>query len=133
MKNHKNKLPLLFAAILAIASCKKDIQVTDNVMLTDDDAGKKLTIASGQKCTLSLNNPGDGGYNLDKPQLDSTIIHLEKYEHIAPANGLTGDAGKDNWQFTPVRIGITILKITATRPWNNGGTVTMFTDTIVVK
>lgn len=131
MKYLKTKPLLFMAVLLIIAACKKDAQSANGITLTDADTGKKLSLTSGQTFTLTLNNPGDGGYNFDSPQRDSSIIHLDKYEHKAPANGLTGDAGSDTWQFTSAHAGTTVLKITASRL--SGGTVVMFSDTLVVK
>jgi predicted secreted protein len=117
MRNYKGLLLLLFvAALFAIVSCKKDTTSANIINLTAADAGKTVAVSSGQTVSLTLGNPGDGGYVFDAPQCDTTVLHLNKHTFTPPANSLlVGAAGSDTFEFMPLKKGISTLAITASR------------------
>jgi len=107
---------------------------SQKINLTDDDSGKLLNVLKGTVFTLTLPDHVDGGYRFDEAQYDTSILRLEKYtEKAPPPNSAQGRPGLAYWQFIAVKNGETLLKITATRPWNGGGSVTIFENIVLVK
>ena len=104
------------------------------ITLTDNDAGKTLTIKKGQLFTLTLPDHVDGGYRFDTIQFNPVIITLQKHMgNPPPPNSPPGRSGTDTWQFIAKEAGQTIIKVTATRPWQGGGTVAIFENKVLVK
>ena len=122
--------------------------VSPIVSLTESDSGKTIELIKDQSLTITLSNPGDGGYTFDDPQYDASLLQLDSYVHnssvsastTVPDNSasasttvpISGNFGTDVWQFSPLKSGTSDLVITATRPWSGGGTVTMFKISVVV-
>jgi predicted secreted protein len=110
------------------------IQSAHVIALTDDSADKTLTIKKGQIFTLTLPRQTDGGYRFDSIQYTPSIVTLQKHTAKPPPPGSpAGRAGTGTWQFIARATGHTIIKVTATRPWKGGGTVTVFKNEIVVR
>lgn len=104
------------------------------INLTENNSEKTLTISKGQIFTLTLSNKVAGGYRFDPPKYDTSILRLEKHnEKPPPPNGGLGNPGQDIWQFTALKTGKTVLKITATRPWAGGGAITIFENIVIIK
>jgi predicted secreted protein len=104
------------------------------VTLTEHSSGKKITVSNGRSITLTLSDKVDGGYRFDSVKYDTTVLRLEKHTQRPPDDkSRIGSPGHDRWQFTAIKKGKTTLKITASRPWARGATITIFSNTIVVK
>jgi predicted secreted protein len=104
------------------------------VKLKESSSGKTLVVSKKQIITVTLFNKVDGGYRFDKPLYDSLALRLEKHTERPPAaNSAVGSPGRDFWQFVALKKGKTTLKITATRPWSGGGTITIFSIILMVK
>ena len=103
--------------------------------ITSDDNGKVVTLAKSQHVEIVLGNPGDGGYQFDAPEYDTSLLHLNTHSHIAPTskNALPGNFGTDVWEFTAIKSGSTDVSITATRPWKGGDTVSVFKSSFLIK
>jgi predicted secreted protein len=132
MRNlYKASVFLFTAATIGLASCKKDNNTPKAALrLSVADTGKTLSVVKGQTISVTVSNPGDGGFTYNDWQYNSTVLHLDSHIHTAPANSQSvGDFGTDTWQFTSLQSGTSILKLTATQSY----TVTMFNDNIVVK
>ena len=104
------------------------------VNLNESSSGKTVVIPKQQVFTLTLYDKVDGGYRFDRPQFDTTVLRLEKIiETPPPADSPPGRPGLATWQFTTLKTGKTALTVTATRPWANGGSVSVFSNMVVVK
>lgn len=91
-------------------------------------------VSKGRPITLTLSDKVDGGYRFDTAKYDTTVLRLEKHTQMSPDDkSRMGNPGHDVWQFTAIKKGKTILKITASRPWKDGGTITIFSNIILVK
>ncbi len=102
--------------------------------LTDADTGKELNIIKGQVFKLTLPNHVDGGYRFDNIRFNHAIIALQKHTTTSPPpNSPRGRSGAGTWQFIAKAAGQTVIKVTATRPWKGGGTVTIFENKVMVK
>ena len=119
---------------IAFAACKKDnsVNINGDIKLNLQNNGTVISAKSGQSIALTLQNPGDGGYDFDTPQFDGRILNLLKHIHIAPTSNNLGDFGTDTWLFAVTGSGNTALTITASRFGNNNSPVTMFNGTIKV-
>jgi predicted secreted protein len=103
--------------------------------LTSINNGTTFQISQGQTLRVTLSNPADGGYLLDNPIYDSSILQLTNHQHINPIVTYpmtVGNSGNDYWEFQALNSGNTQLKITATRQWVGGDTVNLFSSTIIV-
>jgi predicted secreted protein len=104
------------------------------VNLTDNDAGKTLATKKGQVFTLTLPDHVDGGYRFDTIQYNTAVIALQKHSaSTPPPNSAPGYPGIGTWKFIAIKKGTTNIKVTATRPWKGGGTVTVFENKVMVK
>lgn len=117
---------------LAIMSCHKDKNTEDNTVkqLTAADAGSTASAAMGQTISLTLGNPGDGGYQFNNPQYKTSVLTLQSHTHQNGTNNI-GDFGKDTWNFTAKGSGTTTLEVTASR--GSTETISMFSNQIIVK
>jgi predicted secreted protein len=125
----------LVAFIELIISCKtrQNHANPSTVKITSADNGKTIALSSGGSLALTLGNPGDGGYSLDTPQYDKSVLSLKSHTHQAPkSSAVAGDFGTDLWQFKALKSGTTKLTVTATRPFDQKSTVAIFTGTISV-
>lgn len=102
-------------------------------MITMDDYGKKLVLSKGYFFKLQLKNHLDGGFVLNGPQFNSSVLVLYKYSKKTPLNGPVGAPGTESWLFKAVKRGSTQLKVTSTRPWIKKDSVMTFVNEIVVK
>jgi predicted secreted protein len=128
---------LFFAAIFIGGLClAKSLQQPGRqiIKLTDADAGKQLVVKKGQIFMLTLPDHVDGGYRFDTIQYNAAIVTLQKHSENPPQpNSPPGRSGTGTWHFIAVNKGKTTLRVSATRPWKGGGTVTVFENEVVVK
>lgn len=119
-------------ACLAIMSCHKDKNTGDNTVkqLTAADAGSTASVTMGQTISLTLGNPGDGGYQFNTPQYNASVLTLQSHTHQNGTNNI-GDFGSDTWNFTAKGSGTTTLEVTASR--GSTGTISLFSNQISVK
>jgi predicted secreted protein len=128
--NNLYKIALVLFIATALASCKKDSN-KPILRLSQVDTAKIAVVAQGQAVLITVNNPGDGGYEFNEWQYDTSILHLDSHIHTPPANAQSvGDFGTDTWQFTSVKSGTTSLKLTASR--GSVDVITIFNDKIKV-
>jgi predicted secreted protein len=134
--SHKTILIITLIISPIISYCQKTTHhfAVQTVNLTENNSGKKITVSKGRPITLTLPDQVDGGYRFDSVKYDTTILRLEKHTQRPPDDkSRMGSPGHDRWQFTAVKKGKTALKITASRPWARGATITIFSNIIVVK
>lgn len=128
---------LCIIACLAVTACSKDKAETPHTdvakKLTSVDAGKTASVTQGQSLTLTLVNPGDGGYEFDNPQFSSSVLTLVDHTHQAGNVNMIGDFGTDTWKFIANGKGTTTLEVTASRSWEKGMNVSIFSGQIAVK
>jgi Chagasin family peptidase inhibitor I42 len=127
-KNYTIALFLFITAFFAVASCKKDNTNKPVIQLTSVDSSKTLTVTQGQTIKITLNDPGDGGYEFNSWQYDNSILKLDSHTHLLPVDPLS--VGADEWQFTALQNGLSTLKITASR--GSADTIVMFSGFVRV-
>ena len=131
MKSFYSKLCLI--ACLTITACSKNKNTTEVVKkLTGADSGKTTAVTKGETITLTLGNPGDGGYHFNDPQFKTSVLTLVSHTQQAGSNAV-GDFGTDTWKFTANGTGTTTLKITASRGTPGAESLSLFANEIVVK
>ena len=114
----------VFAALIVVAGIlvyKNRTEVThyDTALIDDTSNGKTETLHTGQQFTVTLPNPGDGGYQFDNPEYDTSLMHLDDHTHLAPESNVPlGNFGTDVWTFSALKAGATDLTITSSRSWN---------------
>ena len=142
MKNYKYLL--LAAAFFIAVSCKKsNAPVPLNYLLTSDtiklsavDSNKTISILNGHVVSITLNNPGDGGYTFDAPKCDTTVFRLINHIRVLPLLPYpvtVGDFGQDIFQFQALKSGTSNINITASRGPAHLETVTMFRNKVNVQ
>jgi predicted secreted protein len=119
-------------ACLAITACHKDKNAETVKQLTAADAGTTTAVTKGETISLTLGNPGDGGYQLNDPQYKTSVLTLVSHTHQDGSNAV-GDFGKDTWKFTANGTGTTILEITASRGTPGAEKISLFSNQITVK
>jgi predicted secreted protein len=124
---------LFIVACVSLTACKKDNQNEVDKSLTGADMGKTTEIVKGQRISLTLSNPGDGGYQFDDPQFNTSVLILVDHSHKAGNPELIGNFGKDTWVFTANETGTTTLEVTARRSWEANSVVSIFSGEIKVK
>ena len=83
---------------------------------------------------VSLQNPSDGGYQLDPLQYNKTILALSSHTFTPPANKQAlGASGTDTWEFVAAKTGTTGLTITTSRGAQASTAITLFSGAISVK
>jgi predicted secreted protein len=127
-------LIIFIAFTICNSSCKKADNNTDRQVVQFDysENGKTITAAQGQTLTLTLGNPGDGGYAFDTPQYNAMVLSLINHTRRAPTSNAIGDFGKETWEFKALKTGISVLNVTATRSFDKNNPVVMFSGTITV-
>jgi predicted secreted protein len=135
----KSKLSFILIALgifmLCISSCKKSGNGMSNqqsVQVNEQENGKTIALSKTQTLTITLGNPGDGGYAFDTPKFDASVLSITNHTHIAPTSNATGDFGKDTWEFKALKSGGSTIIITATRSFDVNNPVTIFSGTIAV-
>jgi predicted secreted protein len=136
--SHKAIAAFIFILIVSCSATRSqktamgEPQQTANI--TEANAGQTLTVSKGQVFTLTLADKVDGGYRTDKAQFDTTVLQLQNYvKHPPEANSSPGTPGHDVWQFAAIKEGNCELKVTASRSFQSGSTITLFSNTVVVK
>jgi len=111
--------------------------ISSTLSLTGSDTGKTITATKGQTITVTLCNPGDGGYKFDAPQYSSSILKLTSHKNISannPPGYVGGCYGNDVFEFKTLSSGTSKLDITASQPWTGGEKLSpMFSVTISVR
>ena len=104
--------------------------------LTSTNNGGTFTVANGQTFTVTLCNPGDGGYQFNTPQYNSSILSLTSHINVPlnppqPAGYVGGCYGNDVFKFQALNTGTSTLVISASQGTTN--TENMFSATIIVQ
>ena len=116
MKHYRFIFIVLTAICMVGTSCKKDSSSNmKTISLTYANAGTTVTAVKGQTVTLTLSNPGDGGYQFNDAQFDAGVLKLNSHTHTNPNTNAVGYFGQDTWTFTAFGGGISSIVITASR------------------
>ena len=104
------------------------------IFLTDATLGKTITVHIGTTVILKLANQPDGGYIPDSIKYNEVILRLVKHVQMSPAaNSRLGQPGKALWEFTALRTGSSLIKVTASRPWNKIDFITIYSSILKIK
>ena len=139
MKNLRiNALAVLVAVLsLSLGICSlaatggKNEQVR---ALTADDSGKTLVLKKGDFFTLTLRDRVDGGFHFNKGQFDPRILRLDRrYQGPPNPDSRPGRPGTATWEFSVLRKGKTILRMTVSRSGTPTDSITNFQNLVLVK
>lgn len=133
MKNLLIILGSLLLIALVVFGITKYTTSSSTISLTNNNSGQTINTKVGNTITITLNNPGDGGYEFTTPTYDNKILKLEKSAHISAQTGLSGDFGTDTWTYKVIAKGNTQLKIDSVRPWDTNDKVNNLTVTIIAE
>lgn len=99
-------------------------QASNAVSVGDADNGKTFSLALGQELVVRLTEFGsDGGYVFQDPAYDATILHLDTYYLVPPAevpSEAVGASPVGVWIFTAIKKGSTNFAVSTARSWNKG-------------
>src|ERR1700712_4562002 len=102
--------------------------------LTADNNGNIISINNGTVFNLTLDNNVDGGYHFDSVIYNKDLLQLIEHTAMPPrAHSGLGNHGRDTWRFVAIKNGRSVLKLTASRPWNHGDILNVFTSIILIK
>jgi len=87
------------------------IKLTSN----DNMNGKVVDVQNGQKITVTLVNPGDGGYQFNTPSYDKSVLKLVSHINIPPVVMMPGASGNDVFEFQAIHNGSSKIEISASR------------------
>jgi predicted secreted protein len=88
--------------------------------LTEEDAGRALTVKVGDTLALKLRNPASGGYDQVTPAFDGQVLKLVSRKDLPPEPSPVpryGDFGKIVFEFRAISPGETDLVIRIARKW----------------
>jgi predicted secreted protein len=103
---------VLLIWLLAVQAAARDLAITNN----DNDRNFKVNV--GQKITLNLRDPADGGYNFLAPEYDQSILEMVGERHVPRSEPpRMGDFGRKVYEFKALKLGKTDLVIPIKRPW----------------
>ncbi len=126
-------LLLVIAGVLTYKNRGVIVKNMPVVSIQEAGNGKIETLAVGQKFTVTLPNPGDGGYQFDNPEYDTSLVHLDGHTHASPQTSAPmGDFGIDTWNFSVLKSGTTDLVISSSRSWN-GEKGNIFKTALLIK
>ncbi len=119
----KNTLVTSFCVVLAVvltvfafrARMVKNDAPLPTVAITSNENTKTVPVRVGQHFTVTLGDTSLLGYSIDRPEYDTSLIHLDTRDVIPPADAALGHAGSYVWTFTAVKAGATDLTFTASR------------------
>ena len=89
-------------------------------ILEEKDRGKTVNLKVGEKLTLSLRNPGTGGYTVNPPIFNAAILELAAQKKIPPEpreRPRMGDSGQLFYEWLAKGKGETDIIINIFRPW----------------
>ena len=108
------------------------------IYLTHEDNKKTISVFNGESISVTIGNPGDGGYQFENPSYDKSLLVLKSHTHQNPTprvdgNLITGDFGTDTWIFTSIKSGTTRISIDASRRWDSSSRTTLFSAIVLIK
>jgi len=121
-----------FAVALALAACDRSSN-EPTVAVGEEANGTTIGMGVGDRLTVALTSPGDGGYSnwTIATAPDSGILALTGSAHRPPPPGAyPGNFGTDVFDFEAAGAGSTSVVATAVRAWS-GETLT-FSVTVTV-
>ena len=137
---HKFKIALLTGIVtLAVVTVCAVIPVRvygpgRKIWLTDSSSGKTTRIKKGTLVMLEIANQPDGGYVLDSIKYNKVILRLIKHtQKSPPANSTLGHSGKALWEFIALKAGMSVIKVTASRPWNRKDSVNVYFSNLEIR
>lgn len=124
---------LIIGAVLAWNFNQKPLTAT--VKIDEQSINKTIQISMQDTLSITLINPGDGGYIFSNPKLDKHIVSFVKHTRDVPEHfvGSAGNFGQDTWYFKPKKSGQTTITITEKQPWNSESAITNSFYIIVTK
>ena len=95
---------------------------------------KVAAVSLGDIVSITLGNPGDGGYSFEAPIYDKSMFVLKDTFHTNPgANPAPGNWGTDTWEFVSFKKGTSKIEINAIQGLSQKSRENMFTATITTK
>jgi inhibitor of cysteine peptidase len=83
---------------------------------------KEVTLAAGEKLSVSLGSNGTTGYSWNEKAVnsDTNVVKQLSHERITPQTRMVGAGGTEVWTFEAVKAGNAILDFSYGRPWQGG-------------
>ena len=120
-------LALVLLCLPALAASGPGLTVTER------DNGREYTVHPGERFTLNLRDPGDGGYSFLTPVYDGAVLKMVGEHRTAPSEPRRmGDFGRMVYEFEAVKAGQTTLTVPIKRPWEKNSE-TFLKITILVR
>ena len=116
--NHPQKI-ILFALCAAMLGGCSTPSGKKEILLTERDADRPLTLAAGDSFAVELKSNPTTGYRWQaaSPRSGEALLKPERDDFIAPQGELCGAPGKQRLTFTVREPGQTTLRLVYIRPW----------------
>jgi len=125
---------LLFILVVGalLATCTTPANQT--ITLTDADAGKTVTLQTGDTLVIHLAGNPTTGYNWGVSKVDASILQAQGDVQFTPDTNAAGSGGTVVLTFLAASAGQTQLQLAYHRSWETGiAPLQTFAVTIVVK
>jgi len=132
MKRVLSFFSFVLLAMMLLAACATPGSQT--VTLTSADAGKTVTLHTGDTLVIQLTGNPTTGYNWDVSKVDASILQAQGDVQFTPDTHAAGSGGTVVLTFLAASAGQTQLQLAYHRSWETGvAPLQTFAVTIVVK
>jgi len=94
------------------------------LMLTEKDQGKSITVKAGDTITVTLNENPTTGFRWEVEKYDADIIALRNSSFVPPATSSPGAGGEHVFMFEGKKPGTAQLALELKRNWQASDAVT---------
>jgi inhibitor of cysteine peptidase len=132
MKRALLAFSFILIAIALLAACSTPGNQT--VTLSDADAGKTITLHTGDTLVIHLDGNPTTGYNWDVSRVDVSVLQAQGDVQFTPDTSAIGSGGTVVLTFLAASTGQTTLQLAYHRSWvMDVAPLQTFTVTVVVK
>ena len=100
--------------------------------LREEDSGRQVELAVGEKMFITLDSNPTTGYQWEVADVDASVLAQLGTEYDADSSQLIGSGGEEIFTFEAVGLGETSLQLIYHQPWDDAPPDDDFSVTVVV-